>query len=91
MALEARLASVKERQGSRGALESAIASYEKLYDIAGLTTRWSESVGEARDEARGSTRGTGTEGGGGKSGLTGPWGLLCYGRGEYARASTQRS
>uniref|UniRef100_V5ESZ9 Uncharacterized protein n=2 Tax=Kalmanozyma brasiliensis (strain GHG001) TaxID=1365824 RepID=V5ESZ9_KALBG len=37
MALEARLASVKERQGSRGALESAIASYEKLYDIGSLT------------------------------------------------------
>lgn len=37
LALEARLASVKERQGSRGALESAIASYEKLYDIASLT------------------------------------------------------
>ena len=37
LALEARLAAVKERQGSRGALESAIASYEKLYDIASLT------------------------------------------------------
>lgn len=33
VALEARLASVKERQGSRGALESAIGSYEKLYDL----------------------------------------------------------
>ncbi|CDW99866.1 hypothetical protein, partial [Sporisorium scitamineum] len=30
LALEARLAAVKERQGSRGALESAITSYEKL-------------------------------------------------------------
>ncbi|TKY84753.1 hypothetical protein EX895_005833 [Sporisorium graminicola] len=38
LALEARLAAVKERQGSRGALESAIASYEKLYDVASLTT-----------------------------------------------------
>lgn len=37
VALEARLAAVKERQGSRGALESAIGSYEKLYDIATLT------------------------------------------------------
>ncbi|CBQ73567.1 conserved hypothetical protein [Sporisorium reilianum SRZ2] len=36
LALEARLAAVKERQGSRGALESAIASYEKLYDVASL-------------------------------------------------------
>ncbi|KAJ1026018.1 hypothetical protein NDA18_003678 [Ustilago nuda] len=37
VALEARLAAVKERQGSSGALESAIGSYEKLYDIATLT------------------------------------------------------
>lgn len=39
LALEARLAAVKERQGSRGALESAIASYEKLYDIASMTSQ----------------------------------------------------
>ncbi|KAJ1023840.1 hypothetical protein NDA13_004674 [Ustilago tritici] len=37
VAFETRLAAVKERQGSRGALESAIGSYEKLYDIATLT------------------------------------------------------
>lgn len=37
VALEARLAAVKERQGSRGALESAIGSYEKLYDVETLT------------------------------------------------------
>ncbi|GAC95243.1 hypothetical protein PHSY_002818 [Pseudozyma hubeiensis SY62] len=45
LALEARLAAVKERQGSRGALESAISSYEKLYDIAS----WTEST--SRDHA----------------------------------------
>ncbi|KAJ9479634.1 hypothetical protein PHBOTO_003119 [Pseudozyma hubeiensis] len=44
LALEARLAAVKERQGSRGALESAISSYEKLYDIAS----WTESDASRR-------------------------------------------
>lgn len=37
LALEARLAAIHERQGTRGALESAIGSYEKLYNIASLT------------------------------------------------------
>ncbi|ETS60064.1 hypothetical protein PaG_06058 [Moesziomyces aphidis] len=36
LALEAKLAAVKERQGSKGAMESAIGNYEKLYDIASL-------------------------------------------------------
>lgn len=44
LALEARLAAVKERQGSRGALESAITSYEKLYDVASLTTSKGEQA-----------------------------------------------
>ncbi len=34
LALESKLASVKDRQGSRGALESAVASYERLWDVA---------------------------------------------------------
>ncbi|GAK64810.1 serine arginine repetitive matrix protein 2 [Moesziomyces antarcticus] len=43
LALEAKLAAVKERQGSKGAMESAIGNYEKLYDIASLADRGDRS------------------------------------------------
>ncbi|SPO26647.1 uncharacterized protein UTRI_03938_B [Ustilago trichophora] len=46
VALEGRLAAVKERQGSRGALESAIASYERLYDIASMSQSEEGADGE---------------------------------------------